>query len=440
VGRIQPVLAGVVTALVGFASSFTVVLAGLRAAGADAGQAASGLLALCVASGLAAAWLGLRYRLPMSVAWSTPGAALLVATGPVPGGWPAAVGAFLVSGLLIVAAGLVPPLGRAVAAIPKPVAGAMLAGVLLPLCTAPVRALVEVPWLAGPVVVAWLVLHRFARPWAVPGALVVAVAAIASTSTGAGLDGVGLRPVFELTPPAWNVPVLIGLALPLFLVTMAAQNVPGMAVLVGYGYRPPFTAALRATGVAGLLAAPAGGHAVNLAAITAALAAGPDAHPDPDRRWIASVTAGAGLALLGLGAGVATALVAVAPPVLIEAVAGLALIGALATALTSAVSEPDGREAAVVTFVVTASGVTLLGVGGAFWGLVAGCLMLLLFRRRRPAPEPASEPASEPAPEPTPEPAAESELAPERSVGSERAAGSEPDAGPSARPPVSTRY
>ncbi|MET8229516.1 benzoate/H(+) symporter BenE family transporter [Micromonospora sp. NPDC005298] len=391
-GRAQPVLAGVVTALVGFASSFTVVLAGLRAAGASDAQAASGLLALCVASGLTAVWLGWRHRIPMSVAWSTPGAALLVATGSPPGGWPVAVGAFLVSGLLIVAAGLFPPLGRAVAAIPKPVAGAMLAGVLLPLCTAPVRALVEVPTVAGPVVVGWLLLHRFARRWAVPGALLVAVVAIALTSPSTGLGGAALLPSVTLTAPAWNASALVGLALPLFLVTMAAQNVPGMAVLVGYGYRPPFGAALRATGLASLLAAPAGGHAVNLAAITAALAAGPDAHPDPERRWVASVTAGVGLALLGLGAGVATALVAVAPPILIEAVAGLALLGALATALAAAVTDPATREAAVVTFVVTASGVTLIGVGGAFWGLVAGCLMLLLFRRRSAAEAPPGTP------------------------------------------------
>lgn len=395
-GRSQPLLAGVVTALVGFASSFTVVLAGLRAVGATDAQAASGLLAVCVASGISAVWLGLRHRIPMSVAWSTPGAALLVATGPVPGGWPVAVGAFLVSGVLIVAAGLFPALGRAVAAIPRPIAGAMLAGVLLPLCTAPVRALVEVPRLAAPVVLAWLLLHRFARRWAVPGALVVAVAAIALTTPVADLGGARLLPAVELTTPAWSVSALVGLALPLFLVTMAAQNVPGMAVLVGYGYRPPFGAALRATGLTSLAAAPAGGHAVNLAALTAALAAGPDAHPDPDRRWIASVTAGTGLALLGLGAGAATALIALAPPVLIEAVAGLALLGALATALTSALAEPAAREAAVVTFVVTASGVTLVGVGGAFWGLVAGGLMLLLFRRR---------PADPAAPEPPPEPA-----------------------------------
>lgn len=185
-----------------------------------------------------------------------------------------------------------------------------------------------------------------------------------------------------MTAPAWSLPALVGLALPLFLVTMAAQNVPGTAVLVGYGYRPPLGSALRTTGLVGAVAAPAGGHAVNLAAITAALAAGPDAHPDPERRWIASVTAGAGLALLGLGAGLATTLVALSPPVLVEAVAGLALLGALATALSSALAEPADREAAVITFVVTASGVSLLGVGGAFWGLVAGLGMLLLFRRR----------------------------------------------------------
>ncbi|WP_327023296.1 benzoate/H(+) symporter BenE family transporter [Micromonospora sp. NBC_01739] len=405
--RMQPVLAGAVAALVGFASSFTVVLAGLRAVGATESQAASGLLVLCLMSGLCAAWLGLRHRLPMSVAWSTPGAALLVATGPMPGGWPVAVGAFLVSGLLIVAAGLFPVLGRAVAAIPKPIAGAMLAGVLLPLCTAPVRALVEVPVLAAPVLVCWLVLHRFARPWAVPGALVVAAGAIALTTSGGG--GGGLRPVIEVTAPQWSLTAMVGLALPLFLVTMAAQNVPGTAVLVGYGYRPPLSSALRATGLASLVAAPAGGHAVNLAAITAALAAGPEAHPDPNRRWIASVTNGVGLALLGLGAGAVTTLVGWAPPVLIEAVAGLALLGALATSLTSALADPDAREAAVVTLVVTASGVSLAGIGGAFWGLIAGCLMLLIFRRRRTTP-PTATPAP-PAPA-TPTPAAPSSAVP----------------------------
>ncbi|MEV6707273.1 benzoate/H(+) symporter BenE family transporter, partial [Micromonospora wenchangensis] len=352
--RLQPVLAGVVTAVVGFASSFTVVLAGLRAVGASEAQAASGLLTVSVAAGICATWLGLRHRMPIAIAWSTPGAALLVATGPVPGGWPAAVGAFALCGLLIVTAGLFPALGRAVAAIPAPVAAAMLAGVLLPLCTAPVRALVEVPALAAPVIVTWLVLHRFAPRWAVPAALVAAAVVIALTTTGEGISLGDLRPVVSPTVPAFTLPAVIGLALPLFLVTMAAQNVPGTAVLRGFGYRPPLAPALRTTGLATALGAATGGHAVNLAAITAALAAGPDAHPDPDRRWIASVTAGIGLALLGLGAGAATALVLLSPPVLIEAVAGLALLGALAGALsaaltTSAPASPSAPAAAPAT-------------------------------------------------------------------------------------------
>ncbi|GAA3443480.1 benzoate/H(+) symporter BenE family transporter [Planomonospora venezuelensis] len=391
---LQPVLAGVVTALVGFASSFTVVLAGLRAVGADSGQAASGLLALCLAVGGTAIWLGLRTRMPVAIAWSTPGAALLVSTGTVEGGFPAAVGAFAVCGLLITVAGLFPVLGRWIAAIPAPVAGAMLAGVLLDLCVAPVRALVEVPQLAGPVVLIWALLSRFARTWAVPGALLAAVAAIALT--GPGLGAVDVSPVIALTAPSWSLPAMISVALPLFLVTMAAQNVPGMAVLAGYGYRPPLRGVLLGTGLATAAAAPLGGHAVNLAAISAALAAGPDAGPDPARRWIASVTAGISMIVLGVGAGLATALVLLSPPVLIEAVAGLALLGALASAVTAAVAEPEGREAAVVTFVVTASGMTLLGVGAAFWGLVAGGMMTLLHRRGRsaravPDPDPERE-------------------------------------------------
>lgn len=184
----------------------------------------------------------------------------------------------------------------------------------------------------------------------------------------------------------------MGVGLPLFLVTMASQNVPGMAVLATYGYRPRLGPILGATGLGTLGAAPFGGHAVNLAAISAALAAGPDADPDPGRRWIASVTAGVGLAALGLGAGLATALLLLSPPVLVSAVAGLALLRALA-ALASAVSDPAARESAAVTFVVTAAGVSFLGIGAAFWGLLAGGAMALLHRRRAPREEPvAAEP------------------------------------------------
>jgi len=380
-GMLPPVLAGLVSAVVGYASSFTVVLAGLRAVGATPAQAASGLLALCLAIAATAIGLGVRYRMPISIAWSTPGAALLVATGHVPGGFPAAVGAFLVAAGLMVLAGLVPWLARAIAAIPRPIAGAMLAGVILSLCTAPVKAMVELPLLAAPVIVAWAVLFRFARQWAVPGALVAAVAAIAVHGSGGSLSGAALRPAAALTVPALNPSVVVSIAVPLFLVTMAAQNVPGMAVMATYGYTPPLRPLLVATGVASAAAAPFGGHAVNLAAITAALTAGPDTHPDPRRRWVATVALGAGQLTLGLGASLA--------------VAGLALLPALGSSLANAVTEPEGREAAVVTFVVTASGTTILGIGSAFWGLLAGGLTALLLHRRRRAPQPAPEPSDE---------------------------------------------
>ncbi|WP_214103925.1 benzoate/H(+) symporter BenE family transporter [Acrocarpospora catenulata] len=391
--RAQAIVAGLISAVVGYASSFTVVLAGLRAVGATPGQAASGLLALCCGMAAVAIFLGLRYRMPISIAWSTPGAALLVATGPVPGGFPAAVGAFLLCAALIVLAGLSPWPARIIAAIPRPIAGAMLAGVILSLCTAPVRAVVDIPLLAIPVILTWAVLLRYRRQWAVPGALVAAVIGIAVHGPGEGLSGAVLRPTAELTTPALNLAVVVSIAVPLFLVTMAAQNVPGMAVMATYGYIPPLRPILVATGLASAAVAPFGGHTVNLAAITAALTAGQDAHPDPARRWIATVSLGAGQLTLGLGAGLAMALVLLSPPVLIIAVAGLALLPALGSSLATAVTEPEGREAAVVTFVVTASGMTILSIGAAFWGLVAGGLTAALLHRKQPSA------ATEPTPE-----------------------------------------
>jgi benzoate membrane transport protein len=382
-GLVRPVVAGLLSAIVGYASSFTLVLAGLRAVGASPAQAASGLLATCLGIGVAGAVLVLRYRMPIAIAWSTPGAAVLVAAGPVAGGFPAAVGAFLVCAALTVVAGLVPWLARAIAAIPRPVAGAMLAGILVPLCTAPVRALVDIPALAVPVIVTWAVLLRFARGWAVPGALVAAVAAIALTGQDAGLADATVRPALAWTVPTFHLGAIVGIALPLFLVTMAGQNVPGAAVLSSYGYEAPLRPALVTTGLVSAAGAPFGGHQVNLAAITAALTAGPEAHPDPRRRWIATLALAGGQVLLGLGAGVATALVLLSPPVLVIAVAGLALLPALGSSLGNAVANPAMLLPAVVTFVVTASGVAVLGIGAAFWGLLVGLATMLVLHRRR---------------------------------------------------------
>lgn len=375
----QAVSAGLLAGFVGFASSFAVVLQGLTAVGASPAQAASGLMALSIAMGLAGIVLSLRLRLPISVAWSTPGAALLAATAAPAGGFSEAVGAFLICGVLLTIAGLWKPLGRAVAAIPAPLANAMLAGILFTLCLAPVRAVSEQPMAGLAIVLAWAVVARINRLLAVPAAVLVAVAVIAAS---APMPAGGWMPQPEIVVPGFSVASLTGIALPLFIVTMASQNIPGLAVLSANGYRPEAGPLFTVTGLFSLAGAPLGGHAVNLAAITAALCAGDGAGPDPARRWVAAVVAGAVYVVFGLAAGAVTAFVASAPPVLIQAVAGLALLGPFGGAMLGAVQAPQGREAALVCFVVTASGVAFLGIGGAFWGLLAGGMMMALARWR----------------------------------------------------------
>ena len=378
-GLLQPALAGIVASFVGFASTFAVVLAGLRSVGATPAQASSGLLAVCVLMGVMTIVLSARARVPVLLAWSTPGAALLVGADVPAGGWPAAVGAFVACGVLLALTGLWGTLGRLIARIPVPIASAMLAGVLLPLCLAPVRAAVDIPAAVGPVILAWALLSVVARRWAIPGALAVAVVVVlVGEPLRAGPTGA--LPVLDGTVPAFSAGALLGIGLPLFIVTMASQNVPGMGVLAANGFRPPLRPVLLGTGGATILGAPFGAFAINLAAITAALTAGPDAHPDPARRWLAATAAGVSYLVLGLGAGLATALVASAPAGLIEAVAGLALLGALGAALGTAVGSGEHREPALVTFVVSASSITALGVSSAFWGLLAGLALLLLQR------------------------------------------------------------
>jgi benzoate membrane transport protein len=379
---VQPAFAGVLAAVVGFASSFAVVLAGLDAAGATPAQAASGLFVLTIVMGLVGIWLSLKFKMPISVAWTTPGAALLVATGPVEGGFGAAVGAFIVCGVLIVTAGLWRPFGRAVAAIPSPLASAMLAGVLLELCLAPVRAVSEMPALALPIIAAWLITLKFARLYAVPVAVLVTAIIIAVFTP---LPEGALRDI--VPAPVWIMPTLtldavVGIALPLFIVTMASQNIPGLAVLRTNGYSPEIGPLFVSTGAASALVAPFGGMTINLAAITAALCAGPEAHPDPGRRYLASLVAGVTYLVLGLGAAFAAAFIVASPPLLIQAVAGLALMGALAAALQSAMTEEKDRLAAVVTFVTVSSGITVFGIGAAFWGLIAGGAVMALLRAR----------------------------------------------------------
>ncbi|WP_421760146.1 benzoate/H(+) symporter BenE family transporter [Devosia sp.] len=381
-GIAQPVLAGMLAAMVGYASSFPLVLAALAAGGATPVQAGTGLLVTTVAVALlnlAVAW---RTRRPLSFAWSTPGAAFLITVGAPTGGYPVLCGALLTTAALIVLAGLSKHLARAVAAIPPAIASAMLAGILLTLCLAPLHALQQEPLLALPIIGVWAIMLKLARRYAVPAAVVVTIVVLAVTAhiPPGSFDMALSLPAFVL--PQFTLEATIRIALPLFIITMASQNLPGLAVMQVNGYKVSPAPQFLLSGAASAISALLGGITVNLAAITAAICAGPEAHPNPARRWIASFAAGwTYLVLAGL-AGYAAAFVAASPPVLIQTVAGLALFASLSGALARALADEADRLPAILTFVTAASGITLLGIGAAFWALVGGIAMWFLLRPR----------------------------------------------------------
>lgn len=382
----QAVFIGLLAAFVGFASSFAVVLAGLRAVGATEAEAASGLMASAIAMGLCGVVVSLRTKQPISVAWTTPGAALLAGSASVAGGFSDAVGAFLICGALIVLSGLWRPFGRAVEAIPGSLANAMLAGILLVLCLAPFRAIAFDPLLGLPILVVWIIGGRINRFLGVPAALLAFIAVVVfgvdfPPDWQAGIAA-SLLPAPVVVMPTFSLSALFGMALPLFIVTMASQNVPGLAVLKANGYAPKTGPLLTATGIFSVLGAPFAGVSSNLAAITAAMLAGEEAGPDSDKRYWGTVVCGIAYCLFGLFAGVVIAFVSLAPSILIEAVAGLALISAFGAAALNAFKVEEERPAAAVTFLAAASGMTILGISGAFWGLIAGGIMLVLVKRK----------------------------------------------------------
>jgi len=372
--------AGLIAAVAGWFSTFALILQAMRAMGASDAQAAAALMAVTVAMGLGGIALSLVTRMPVSVAWSTPGAALLVATAMPEGGFPVAIGAFVLTGGLIIAASLIPVLARAVAAIPVALAQAMLAGVLLPLCLVPVQALVDVPAYGFPILLAWFLVGRLSRIAAAPAAVAVAAGLIAWRADLSLLAGHPILSTPILVMPEFTTTSL-AIALPLFVVTMASQNIPGIAVLRSFDYDPATRPIVTATGGLSILSAPFGAMTTNLAAITAAICASPDAHPDPARRYWSAVWAGGFYILFGNCAAGAVGFAGLAPAIVLGAVAGLALIGALSASAAGALGDPDLREAAIVTFLFAASGVTILGISGAFWGLLAGLAVHGLKRR-----------------------------------------------------------
>ncbi len=379
----QTVSTGLVVAIVGFFSSFPIVLQGLAAMGASAAQAASGLMSAAIAMGLAAIVLSLRYQQPISVAWSTPGAALLAVSATPVAGFSGAIGAFLCAGALTILAGLWKPLGRLAAAIPTTLAQAMLGGVLLPLCIVPFKAAVELPWQALPVILTWFIAGRLNRLFAVPAAVVAAALVVVFSA-----DGASVRPEAYLAAPVWTMPSFslasaIGIGLPLFVVTMATQNIPGIAVMRSFGYTPAPGTLFSSVGGASILSAPFGAPATCLAAITAAMCSNEDSHPDRGLRYWSAIMAGVFYCVFGIFAVAITGFAAHADPLLMGTLTGVALIGVMANATFAALEIPAEREAAILTFAITASGITVFGLGAAVWGLMAGGVAYILTTKLR---------------------------------------------------------
>jgi benzoate membrane transport protein len=375
---LSAVVAGFVTVLVGFTSSAVIVFQAANAVGAGPAEIASWMWALGLGMGLTCIALSLRYRMPVVTAWSTPGAAMLI-TGAAGVSLAEATGAFLVSGLMITIAGFSGWFERAMSRIPVSIASGMLAGVLLRFGLEVFVVMKAQFLMAFSMFAVYLVMRRLVPRYAVICAFALGMF-IAAAQGMLHMEEVHL----EMAKPVWVTPslsvsALIGVALPLFVVTMASQNVPGVAVIRASGYPIPVSPVIGWTGVANLIFAPFGAFAINLAAITAAICMGREAHEDTRRRYVASVSAGSFYILIGLFGATVGALFAAFPRELVIAIAGLALIGTIGNGLAAALSNERDREPALVTFLVAASGVTLLGIGSAFWGLIAGALALLIL-------------------------------------------------------------
>ncbi|MFG1280962.1 benzoate/H(+) symporter BenE family transporter [Xanthobacter autotrophicus] len=379
--RVSVIVSAFVAALVGFGGTLALILAAAAEVGASPAEASSWVAAICLAIAATSAFLSMRYRMPIIAAWSTPGAALIAGFGSGIG-MASATGAFLVAGLLMVLCAAIKPLGALVARIPVAVAAAMLAGVLVRFVMALAEHAAASPALVLPVIAVFFIVRRLSPNWAVPAALVAGGAAAIL------LGRVGPMPAPELSALVWTTPrfdpsVLVGLGVPLFLVTMASQNLPGFAVLRASGYVPPVRPILAVTGLASMVTAPFGAHATNLAAITAALCTGPETHPDPRQRWRAGPAYAGFYVLLAAAGASLVGVFAALPPALIATIAGLALLSPLTGALTAALHEDRHRLAAVATFATTASGVTALGLGAPVWGLAAGLAIIGLDHLRR---------------------------------------------------------
>lgn len=372
------VVAGFIAMLTGYTSSLVLMFQAGQAAGLTNGQISSWIWALSIGMAICCIGLSLRYRAPIMIAWSTPGAALLITSLPgVP--YSEAIGAYIFASALIVLIGLTGTFDRLMRRIPASIAAALLAGVLFKIGLEICVAAEQQPLLVVAMLLAYLVGKRLLPRYAVLAALIVG-------SVLAALFGLLNFEHFELqlavpewTTPSFSLAAVISIGIPLFIVAMASQNLPGMAVLRANGYDVPASPLLTTTGLTSMLLAPFGSHGIHMAAISAAICAGPEAHEDPKKRYTAAIWCGVFYGIAGIFGATLAALFAALPKALILSIAALALFASIIGGLTQAMNEPKEREAALITFLVTASGMTLFSVGSAFWGIVAGLLTLAIL-------------------------------------------------------------
>ena len=375
-------VAGFVAVLVGYSSSVAIVFQAAQALGASPAQTGSWMWALGLAMGLSCIGLSLRYRQPVLTAWSTPGAALLAATQGV--AIDEATGAFMVCGALIVVAGMTGWFERLMDRVPMAIAAALLAGVLTRFGLDGVLAARAQPLLVVALALGFVAGRRWWPRYAVPVVLLLGVGLVAAQGRLAWSQVSWAWGAPHWTEPRFTLHALVGVGLPLFIVTMASQNLPGVAAQRAAGYDTPVSPVIAATGWTTLVGAPFGAYAINLAAITAAICMGREAHEDPSRRYMASVMAGVFYTALGLAGGTVAALLAAFPREMVAVVAALALLGTIAGGLAAALKDERHRDAAALTFLVALSGISFAGVGSAFWAVLAGALALAV-QHWRPA-------------------------------------------------------
>lgn len=380
--KLSHLAAGAVAVLVGYTSSVAIIFQAIAAVGATQAQANSWLMALGLGMGATSLGLSLWFRIPVLTAWSTPGAALLaVGLKDVP--LEQAVGAFVFCGLLLTLTGLTGWFERLTRLVPDSLANALLAGILFQFGLSAFSALNEDTALVAVMALAFLAGRLWFARYTILGVLLAgglwagvsgSFGDIAQLNTSLSMP-IAVRPAFSL-------PVLIGVGLPLYIVTMCSQNMPGVVTLRAAGYTPPVSASLTVTGIASLILAPFGGFAFNLAAITAAICAGPEADDDPKTRYLASASAGVLYCLVGLGGATVISLFLIAPKALIAGLAGLALLSTIGNSLSQALHDARDREAALITFMTAVSGISFFGIGAAFWALLFGLLVNHLFNSR----------------------------------------------------------